>query len=99
MPFVTSNISKQDGPEGWRWREAATFAFGSVVEGPSPSSLVTLVQQALPFLLQVGPWRPPRRLDAALPRPQCASPMLPPCFAPCTRSWLEAALPLASCAP
>ncbi|GBF94393.1 importin subunit beta-like [Raphidocelis subcapitata] len=52
MPFVTGNISKQDGPEDWRWREAATFAFGSVVEGPSPSSLVALVQQALPFLLR-----------------------------------------------
>lgn len=53
MPFVTSNIAKNNGPEDWRWREAATFAFGSVMEGPSPASLVPLVQQALPFLLQV----------------------------------------------
>jgi importin subunit beta-1 len=54
MPFVTANISKNGAPEDWRWREAATFAFGSVMEGPSPSNLVALVQQALPFLLQVG---------------------------------------------
>ena len=52
MPFVTANIAKQGAPEDWRWREAATFAFGSVVEGPSPAALVGMVQQALPFLLQ-----------------------------------------------
>jgi importin subunit beta-1 len=53
MPFVTANIAKQGSPEDWRWREAATFAFGSIVEGPSPANLVPMVQQAMPFLLQV----------------------------------------------
>ena len=34
MPFVTANIQKADGTESWRFREAATFAFGSILEGP-----------------------------------------------------------------
>ena len=34
MPFVTANIQKADGAESWRFREAATFAFGSILEGP-----------------------------------------------------------------
>jgi importin subunit beta-1 len=51
MPFVTANIGKNGAPDDWRWREAATFAFGSVIEGPSAASLVGVVQQALPFLL------------------------------------------------
>lgn len=34
MPFVTANIQKADGAESWRLREAATFAFGSILEGP-----------------------------------------------------------------
>lgn len=53
MPFVTNNIAKTGGVEDWRWREAATFAFGSIMEGPSPAQLVQMVQQAMPFLLQV----------------------------------------------
>jgi importin subunit beta-1 len=62
MPFVTTNIGKNGGPEDWRWREAATFAFGSIMEGPSPASLVALVQQAMPFLLQVGAQPPAGRI-------------------------------------
>jgi importin subunit beta-1 len=54
MPFVTTHIAKAGGPDDWRWREASTFAFGSIVEGPSADSLVQLVQQAMPFLLQVS---------------------------------------------
>jgi hypothetical protein len=54
MPFVTTNIAKSGSPEDWRWREASTFAFGSIMEGPSAVGLVQLVQQAMPFLLQVG---------------------------------------------
>ncbi|KIZ03724.1 Importin subunit beta-1 [Monoraphidium neglectum] len=52
MPFVTTNIAKSGSPEDWRWREASTFAFGSIMEGPSAVGLVQLVQQAMPFLLQ-----------------------------------------------
>eukprot|EP00268_Persea_americana_P036497 TRINITY_DN35981_c0_g3_i4.p1 TRINITY_DN35981_c0_g3~~TRINITY_DN35981_c0_g3_i4.p1 ORF type:complete len:871 (+),score=200.80 TRINITY_DN35981_c0_g3_i4:478-3090(+) len=47
MPFVESNILKTD----WRSREAATFAFGSILEGPSIEILAPLVQRGLHFLL------------------------------------------------
>ncbi|XP_010920995.1 importin subunit beta-1 [Elaeis guineensis] len=47
MPFVQSNISKSD----WRSREAATFAFGSILEGPSLEKLAPLVHAGLDFLL------------------------------------------------
>ncbi|KAF3794631.1 Importin subunit beta-1 [Nymphaea thermarum] len=47
MPFVQENISK---PE-WRRREAATYAFGSILEGPSPDKLTPLVNLALEFML------------------------------------------------
>lgn len=47
MPFVENNITK---PE-WRNREAATFAFGSILEGPSIEKLSPLVHAGLGFLL------------------------------------------------
>ncbi|XP_044477424.1 importin subunit beta-1-like [Mangifera indica] len=47
MPFVQENIAKPD----WRQREAATYAFGSILEGPSPEKLVPLVNIALNFML------------------------------------------------
>ena len=62
VPFVTANIGRtQASPssssgtasddDSWRFREAATFAFGSILEGPSPSSLAPLARQGLPLLL------------------------------------------------
>jgi importin subunit beta-1 len=51
MPFVTANIQKTDGAESWRYREAATFAFGSILEGPGVEMLGQLVQSGLGFLL------------------------------------------------
>jgi len=45
------NIGKADAPEDWRLREAATFAFGSILEGPPPDKLAGLVAMGLPFLL------------------------------------------------
>lgn len=51
MPFVTANIQKTDGAESWRAREAATFAFGSILEGPTVETLGQLVQSGLGFLL------------------------------------------------
>eukprot|EP00879_Flechtneria_rotunda_P012371 GHRR01012918.1.p1 GENE.GHRR01012918.1~~GHRR01012918.1.p1 ORF type:complete len:702 (+),score=217.59 GHRR01012918.1:232-2106(+) len=51
MPFVTENIGKNSKPDDWRLREAATFAFGSILEGPSPHSLADIVRQAMGFLL------------------------------------------------
>ncbi|KAL8120091.1 importin subunit beta-1-like [Apium graveolens] len=47
MPFVESNISKSD----WRSREAATYAFGSILEGPSIEKLSPMVNTGLVFLL------------------------------------------------
>ncbi|KAJ1262330.1 hypothetical protein BS78_09G098500 [Paspalum vaginatum] len=47
MPFVEANITKPD----WHCREAATFAFGSILEGPSVEKLAPLVQADLDFLL------------------------------------------------
>jgi importin subunit beta-1 len=47
MPFVQENVSKRD----WRCREAATYAFGSILEGPSLDKLTPLVNVALNFML------------------------------------------------
>ncbi|WCJ28005.1 Importin subunit beta-1 [Euphorbia peplus] len=47
MPFVEANIVKPD----WRCREAATYAFGSILEGPSIDKLTPLVNSGLDFLL------------------------------------------------
>ncbi|OMO87905.1 hypothetical protein CCACVL1_08665 [Corchorus capsularis] len=47
VPFVEENIAKPD----WRQREAATYAFGSILEGPSPEKLIPLVNVALSFML------------------------------------------------
>ncbi|XP_068644968.1 importin subunit beta-1-like [Aristolochia californica] len=47
MPFIEENITKPD----WRCREAATYAFGSILEGPSPDKLTLIVNVALNFML------------------------------------------------
>ncbi|XP_073021503.1 importin subunit beta-1-like [Primulina eburnea] len=47
MPFIEENITKGD----WRQREAATYAFGSILEGPSPDKLTPIVNVALSFML------------------------------------------------
>ncbi|KAM7262789.1 hypothetical protein ACFE04_000472 [Oxalis oulophora] len=47
MPFVQTNIVKPD----WRCREAATYAFGSILEGPTVEKLSPLVSSGLDFLL------------------------------------------------
>ena len=38
-------------PEDWRFREAATYAFGSMLEGPSYSALSQLATSGMGFLL------------------------------------------------
>lgn len=48
MPFVEDNIMKPD----WRCREAATYAFGSILEGPTLEKLSHLVHSGLDFLLR-----------------------------------------------
>ncbi|XP_074291728.1 importin subunit beta-1-like [Silene latifolia] len=47
MPFIEENITKLD----WRQREAATYAFGSILEGPAPDKLTPIVNVALNFML------------------------------------------------
>ncbi|XP_047321231.1 importin subunit beta-1-like isoform X2 [Impatiens glandulifera] len=47
MPFIEENIARSD----WRQREAATYAFGSILEGPSPDKLMGIVNVALNFML------------------------------------------------
>lgn len=48
IPFVQMHISSQD----WHYRDAATLAFGSILEGPSKEQLSTLVDQAMPVILR-----------------------------------------------
>jgi len=49
LPFVESNINNSD----WVYREAAIMAFGSILEGPNPTNLYPLVNQALPLLVNL----------------------------------------------
>uniref|UniRef100_A0A7S1X4C3 Importin subunit beta-1/Transportin-1-like TPR repeats domain-containing protein n=1 Tax=Tetraselmis chuii TaxID=63592 RepID=A0A7S1X4C3_9CHLO len=51
MPFVQANISKKTAPEDWRLREAATTAFGAILDGPSHAQLQPLVEQGLGYLM------------------------------------------------
>jgi hypothetical protein len=86
LSALQSNISKNTGPEDWHFREAATFTFGSILEGPSSRQLLEIAKQALPFLLQVRGRC--SCLDArcrGLPAPRCSSlrrPSMPPCLKP-----------------
>ena len=48
MPFVQANIKN----ENWRYREAATLAFGSILTGPSPEMIGPFVNQSIPVLLE-----------------------------------------------
>ncbi|PIA48527.1 hypothetical protein AQUCO_01400842v1 [Aquilegia coerulea] len=46
MPFVEANITEP----GWGCREAATYAFGSILDGPSIETLPPSVKAGLEFL-------------------------------------------------
>jgi len=48
LPFVKDNIKDAD----WRHRDAALMSFGSILEGPDPTQLKPLVEQALPMLIE-----------------------------------------------
>ena len=48
MGYIQANIQS---PE-WRKREAATFAFGAIMEGPDPAQLAPIASEALPFLMR-----------------------------------------------
>ncbi|KAG6812910.1 hypothetical protein H0H92_015462 [Tricholoma furcatifolium] len=49
IPFIEAHIKSED----WHQREAAVMAFGSILEGPDPSVLTPLVNQALPLLIDM----------------------------------------------
>jgi len=49
LPFVKDNISSPD----WRFRDAAVMSFGSILEGPDPTGLKPLVEQAMPLLIDL----------------------------------------------
>ncbi|XP_045131231.1 importin subunit beta-1-like isoform X2 [Portunus trituberculatus] len=48
LPFVKENIKHQN----WRLRDAAIMAFGSILEGPDPTNLKPMVEQAMPTLIE-----------------------------------------------
>lgn len=48
---MQANIDKKASPEDWRYREAATSAFGAILEGPTTERLSTYVAAGLGFLL------------------------------------------------
>lgn len=51
LPFISANF----GSEDWHRREAAVMAFGSILDGPNPSTLSDLVKQAImPLIERVG---------------------------------------------
>lgn len=47
IPFIEAHIKAQD----WHQREAAVMTFGSILDGPDPTVLMPLVNQALPLLI------------------------------------------------
>lgn len=47
MPFVQQHIQS----ENWRYREAATMAFSSILEGPTDEAIGQFVNQSIPVLL------------------------------------------------
>ncbi len=65
MPFIQANISKNTRPEDWRCREAATLAFGLILDGPDPSCFKDTIKQALAYLLQAMKVRACMRASAA----------------------------------
>ncbi|CAL1698079.1 unnamed protein product [Somion occarium] len=49
VPFIEANIRSPD----WHRREASVMTFGSILDGPDPSVLTPLVNQALPILIDM----------------------------------------------
>ena len=56
MPFVLSNIKN----ENWRFREASTMAFTSILDGPKTEVIGTYVNQSIPVL--IGALRDPHEI-------------------------------------
>jgi importin subunit beta-1 len=47
LPFISTNIQNAN----WRFREAAVFAFGAILEGPKSETLEQIILPAFPILL------------------------------------------------
>lgn len=52
LEYCNQFLEKRDGPESWRFREAATFALGSIMEGASSHDLLIYVQSKFHTLLE-----------------------------------------------
>jgi hypothetical protein len=52
LPPPQANIHRTSTPEDWRLRDAATLAFGCIMEGPNVAKVLDIVRSGLPFLLQ-----------------------------------------------
>jgi importin subunit beta-1 len=48
LPFISDNFGNQN----WHYREAAVMAFGSILEGPDPSTLARLAERAISPLIE-----------------------------------------------
>jgi hypothetical protein len=60
MPFIKANTTKPD----WHCQEAATFAFGSILEGPSVEKLTPLVQSGLLVeIFELGNFHVDKRME------------------------------------
>ena len=49
VPLFQTHIKNPD----WRYREASLMAFGAILEGPEPSNLKPLVEEAMPMLIEL----------------------------------------------
>ena len=49
LPFGKDNIKQDD----WRHRDAALTSLGSILEGPDPAQLKTLVEKAMAMLIEL----------------------------------------------
>ena len=49
VPLFQTHIKNPD----WRYREASLMSFGAILEGPEPSNLKPLVEEAMPMLIEL----------------------------------------------
>ncbi|XP_035661965.1 importin subunit beta-1-like isoform X2 [Branchiostoma floridae] len=49
LPFIQEHIKSTD----WRFRDAAVMTFGSILEGPDPTTLKPMVVAAMPMLIEL----------------------------------------------
>lgn len=53
VPFVQTNIARNRTEDDWRAREAAITALGYILCGPSQEKLEPLIQEGLPFIMEL----------------------------------------------